>query len=232
MSGIPAVKLNAQLSDKMDLFVNNINKQKSLACDAKCMRNKELQKLYIKYSAAKQNIRTAPQQLRTAEKAYYLEDKGWSGYNNFITQKESENAEQNVSRLQGNLNTYYQNIERNINYYDSQQIYRRRMTTLLDDYDEKLKTTKQEVKRLDSKANVAKRLSKYYEKDLEWGAGALYYLKNIYWCLAIVILFYCSWGIYKKKYSSKVKKEIMVTISCLLFVPLLIQPFYRMVIKK
>ena len=232
MPGIPAVKLNEQLSNKMDFFIKNINEQKSLACDAKCMRNKELQKLYIKYSAAKQNIRTAPQQLRTAEKAYYLEDKGWSGYNNFITQKESENAEQNVSRLQGNLNTYYQNIERNINYYDSQQIYRRRMTTLLDDYDEKLKTTKQEVKRLDSKANVAKRLSKYYEKDLEWGAGALYYLKYIYWCLTIVILFYCSWGIYKKKYSSKVKKEIMVTISCLLFVPLLIQPFYRMVIKK
>lgn len=232
MSGIPAVKINSQLSNKMDMFINNINEQKALACDAKCMRNKELQKLFIKYSTAKQNVRTAPEQLRKAEKAYYLEDKGWSGYNNFITNQEQENAHQSVSKLQGNLNTYYQNIQRNIDYYDSQQIYRKRMTTLLNDYDEKLKTTKKEVKRLDSKANVAKRLSKYYEKDLEWGTGALYYIRNIYWILTVVILFYCAWGIYKKKYSDLVKKNMMMTLGCLLFIPLLIQPFYRMVIKK
>ena len=228
----PPELFNTDMTDQINSLINNMNSQKNAICDAQCMRNKELQKLFNNYTDAKNNLTNGTQNLDEAEKKYYLADKGSIWYSNHKHSQAESTAEKEISKISANLDTYYTDISRNINYYASQLIYRNRMGTLLDDFDDKLKTTTEKVYNLSSKNNIAKRLSKYYEKDLEWGQGAFYYIKLVYWALFFVIIFYSSWGIYKKKYNMHQNQRIIITILCFLFIPLVIQSFFRMILQK
>jgi hypothetical protein len=228
---IPPVTLNADLSDKINGLIDTMNQQKNAICDAKCMRNKELQKLYVDYTSAKQNFNNGEKNVETAEKKYYLEDKGSIWYSNFKRTNAEKLANDAVLKIQTKFDSYYNDIKRNIDYYTSQLTYRKRMGQLLNNYTDKLETIETEEKQLDSNTNISKRLSKYYEKDLEWGMDAFYYIRYLYWILAIIIVFYVSWGFYKKKYPDNQKQGLIITLLCYIFVPLILRPFYRMVIQ-
>ena len=226
----PPVVLNAELSDKINGLIDTMNQQKNAICDAKCMRNKELQKLYNNYTSAKQNFRNGEKNIEDAEEKYYLADKGSFWYSNFKLKNAEKLAANDINKIENDFTTLKKNIQRNIDYYSSQLIYKSRMGQLLDNYDNKLKTTKTNVDKLDSSKNISKRLIRYYEKDLEIGKNAFYYVHLIYWTLVISIILYISWGVYKKKYLNKEIKSFSITIMCFLFIPLLLQSFYRWVL--
>ena len=211
----PPELFNADMTDQINSLINNMNSQKNAICDAQCMRNKELQKLFNNYTDAKNNLTYYV--IDEAEKKYYGLGASYN-FGDFKTNLNYTNYDIEISKISANLDTYYTDISRNINYYASQLIYRNRMGTLLDDFDDKLNTTTEKVDNLSSKNNIAKRLSKYYEKDLEWGQGAFYYIKLVYWALFFVIIFYSSWGIYKKKYNMHQNQRIIITILCFLFI--------------
>lgn len=228
----PPVVLNADLSDKINGLINDMNTQKNAICDAKCMRNKELQKLYNNFVDAKNNLANGTSNVEEAEKKYYLSDKGSAWYSKFKRNEAEKLTADDISKIKANLDTYYADISRNIDYYESQLIYRKRMETLVDDYNDKIETTTNQVNNLNSKNNIAKRLSKYYERDLEWGQGAFHYIKMLYWTLAIVIILYTGWKFYNHKYNMHQNQRIIVTISCFLFIPLILQSFFRMILQK
>ena len=143
---MPPVTLNADLSDKINGLIDTMNQQKNAICDAKCMRNKELQKLYIDYTSAKQNFSNGEQNIEMAEKKYYLEDKGSIWYSNFKRTNAEKLANEDVLKIQTQFDSYYKNIKRIIAYYTSQLTYRKRMGQLLNNYTDKLETIQNEEK--------------------------------------------------------------------------------------
>ena len=219
------IPLNADLSNKINGLIDTMNQQKNAICDAKCMRNKELQKLFLNYTSAKKDFRNGEKNIETAEEKYYLADKGSYWYSNFKRTNAEKASNEDILKIQTNLDSQYKDMRRTIGYYESQLIYRKRMEQLLNNYNDKLETAQSEVKQLDSDTNISKRLSRYYEKDMEWSSSAFYYIHNLYWILAIIIIVFVLWGFYKKKFTSS-SQIPMITVFCFVFIPLVLKPFF------
>ena len=66
-------------------------------------------------------------------------------------------------------------INKDIDYYGSQLIYRNRLGDMVNTQNSELQNAIKEEKDLDSKRNVANRLATYYANDVEWVNSVFYY---------------------------------------------------------
>ena len=92
--------------------INQVNQliqlaNQSITCGPSCQQQKNVDDLQQKYLSAQANVATAPQQLETAEKNYFLESKGAAYYNDFL-----KNKLQGKADILGN--TLNSNFQKNI----------------------------------------------------------------------------------------------------------------------
>jgi hypothetical protein len=94
--------------DAIKMFNRVINStSKTLSCGpgSQCEQNNNINNLEQKYIAAQNNLKTAPEQLFESERNYYLYSKGQSGYNQYINDKYTKEANSVVETLLSNFNS-------------------------------------------------------------------------------------------------------------------------------
>ena len=89
----PALSIEAQAAAstaqiKALLAQSNAN----LMCGPACQAQKSLTELESKYVTAQNNLRTAPEQLKTAKKNYYIAKDGTAGHNQMVLDTVTRNA--------------------------------------------------------------------------------------------------------------------------------------------
>tara|TARA_Y100000389_G_scaffold193351_1_gene222025 strand:- start:18 stop:848 length:831 start_codon:yes stop_codon:yes gene_type:complete len=71
--------------NKMNGIVKNLNSM--ITCDTDCQKRKKTDELRIKWIAAKKNLATAPSNVESTEKSYYVFDKGEVGYKKMLVDR-------------------------------------------------------------------------------------------------------------------------------------------------
>jgi predicted RND superfamily exporter protein len=229
---IPPVVLDGAQMEKINQLINTFNQQQGVMCDIECQENRYIKELYREYVGAKNNLRDAPTAVNNAEKNYYIAERGERWYSNYKMSEAGKKSKEDITKINDNLDNIYDSIRKNIDYYGSQLIYRKRIGDLLNDYNTKLQETQEEVKNLDSKRNVSNRLSTYYENDIQWVNSAFYYIHIVYWILAVIITILVAWRIYKKIYRGIAMKIPLLSVLLLLFMPLVLTPIMRFSIRR
>lgn len=100
MSGTPDItdELNKTLA-QINTYIQNSAEE--LSCGPDCQALEATQTLKEKYEKAKSNVESAPGKLQTAEKNYYTNIMGMSGYNDYIKDKLTDQA----NNIETNINT-------------------------------------------------------------------------------------------------------------------------------
>ena len=230
----PPVVVDGAQMEKINNYIDTFTTHLSTLCDAECRNNQYIKALYEEYMAAKNNLRDAPSEVQETEKNYYIAEKGSSWYSNFNMSKASEQSDIDIQKINKNLENIYNSIKRDIDYYGSQLTYRRRLGTMLNTQNSNLQNIITEEKNLDSKRNVANRLSTYYANDIEWVNSVFYYtnLRLFYWILVIFIAIRVCWKIYKRVYVGWQMKIPLLVVVSLFIMPSLITPLVRFSIRR
>ncbi len=230
----PPVVIDGAQLDKINNYIDTFNEHLSTLCDAECRQNQYIKALYEEYTAAKNNLRAAPEEVQEAERNYYIAERGTTWYSNFKMSKATEQSDAIIAKIQSNLENIYNSINKDIDYYGSQLIYRSRLGDMMNTQNSKLQNALKEEKDLDSKRNVANRLSTYYANDVEWVNSVFYYtnLRLFYWLLVIFITFRVLWKIYKRVYVGWGMKKPLLVVAGLLFMPSLLTPLVRFWIRR
>ena len=100
MSGTPDIKEDELEKTLAQINTYILNSAVELRCGPDCQKSAEREKLRNTYEAAKTNVESAPGDLQSVEKKYYEYILGLEGYDDYIT---------------NNLTTQANNIETNIN---------------------------------------------------------------------------------------------------------------------
>lgn len=84
--------------------INSTSQQLLCGPGSQCAKDKESSNLEKKYRDSQNNMNTASQQLFDSEKNYYLYSKGQAGYNQFLNEKYTSEANKVVKDLTNNFN--------------------------------------------------------------------------------------------------------------------------------
>lgn len=230
----PPVVIDGAQMDKINNYIDTFNAHLSTLCDAECRQNQYIKELYEEYMAAKNNLSAAPVEVQEAEKNYYIAERGAAWYSNFEMSKATEQSDADMVKIKSNLENIYDSINKDIDYYGSQLIYRNRLGDMVNTQNSELQNAIKEEKDLDSKRNVANRLATYYANDVEWVNSVFYYtnLRLFYWILVIFITIRVCWKIYKRVYVGWQMKNPLLVVALLLFMPLLLTPLVRFSIRR
>ncbi len=230
----PPVVIDGAQMEKINNYIDTFNAHLSTLCDAECRNNRYIKDLYEEYMAAKNNLRAAPDEVQEAEKNYYIAERGTTWYSNFKMSKATEHSYDDIAKIKSNLENIYDSINKDIDYYGSQLIYRNRLGDMINTENVELQQANKEVKDLDSKRNVANRLTTYYANDIEWVNSVFYYtnLRLFYWILVIFITIRVCWKIYKRVYVGVQIKEPMIVVALLILMPSFITPLVRFSIRR
>jgi hypothetical protein len=229
---MPPINIDAGQLNNINSLINQFNSEKNIGCDAECQQNQDVHALYQAYVNAQNTLREAPQNVERTEKEYYVADKGAAWFSNFQVNNAQKSASSQIAKIETSLTKVFKDIKQNIGYYNSQLLYKKRINQLLADYNQKLIKTEKKIRKLDSKKNVANRLTTYHERDMEWSDTAYWYMRRIYWSLAAIITLIVFWRIYKKKYVGEQMKAPLITVAILLLLPVSIMPLILTVVKK
>lgn len=196
----------------------------ALMCGPSCQREKQLSDLEEKYVGAKNNVRSAPTQLETAKKNYYLALEGQSGYNKMVLDTATKDAKKEINVLQTKFNETYKNVESLIVTHDSLTTNLNYMNALSQEYAvENIKMAKVLKKiRGDIITNDRKT---YYEQQnvdhLEWWYNwfkILYIIFLIFLIIAVLL-----------KVQGWIKKIFIILIFVLY--PVFITPLVKYILK-
>jgi hypothetical protein len=231
---LPPVVIDGAQMEKINNLIDTFNQQHGSICDAECRNNRYLKDLYEEYMAAENNLRAAPSEVETAEENYYVAEKGTTWYSNFKMNKATKQSDDNISKIDNNLENIYNSIKKDIDYYGSQVIYRKRLGDMINTQTTDLQKAKKNIKDLDAKRNIANRLSVYYANDIKWVNSVFYTtsLRLFYWILAIFITIRVLWLIYKRVYVGYQMRTPLKVVAALLFIPSLLTTLVRFSIRR
>ena len=117
------------LQEKIDSLVKQANE--SLNCGSDCMKERREKELQKKYLAAKDTVEDAPSNFKEAEESYFKFVNGKVWYHNFLQQKNSEIARIDAHKLNQQFIKKHEDLKKDIQYYESQNVYMKNMDTLL-----------------------------------------------------------------------------------------------------
>ena len=231
---LPPVVIDGAQMEKINNLINTFNKQQGSMCDAECRNNRYLKDLYDEYMASKNNLRDAPGEVKTAEENYYVAEKGATWYSNFKMNKATKQSDADMAKINHNLENIYNSIKKDIDYYGSQVIYRKRLGDMINSQSGDLQKAEKDIKDLDARRNVANRLSTYYANDIKW-VNSIFYITNLrlfYWILVVFITIRVLWRIYKRVYVGTQMKTPLMVVAALLFTPPLLTTLVRFSIRR
>lgn len=159
-----------------------------LICGPTCQAQKTLGQLESTYVNAQTNIKTAPQQLKTAKQNYYIAKDGIAGHNKMVLETVTRNATKVVNSLQTKFNTNVTNVTELIDTYGSLLTNYNYMNDLAIEYAaENIKMAKS-LKKIRGDIITSDRKTYYEQQHLDKLASWYYYFKISYIVLVIIFI--------------------------------------------
>jgi len=185
----PALSIEAQAAAstaqiKALLAQSNAN----LMCGPACQAQKSLSDLESTYVNAQNNLRTAPEQLKTAKKNYYIAKDGIAGHNQMVLDTVTRNATKVVNSLQEKFDKEVAIVTELIDTYGSLLTNYHYMNDLSIEYaGENIKMAKS-LKKIRGDIITNDRKTYYEQQHIDKLSSWYYYFKIGYIILAIIFI--------------------------------------------
>lgn len=111
--------------------------------------------------------------------------KGSAYYNNIQNNKALNKANSVIDNLVKQFSVDMSNIGRNLGMLNSQVIYKKRLSDLVNYYKTNIESDKTNIQRLRSRNAIANRMSTFYNDNSEWSEGIRKYVIYLYWPILI-----------------------------------------------
>jgi hypothetical protein len=155
----------------------------SLSCGPTCQREKTSEELKQKYLNAQTNLQTAPIQLETTKKNYYVFTEGEPRYNDMLEKELKQKAEMMGKMLANNFHEEISNAKLMNSYYNTELTNSAYTKELYSVYLEKNKITQMKIKSHHSDVLTNDR-KKYYEtealEDLKYWHTFFWYIYYLF----------------------------------------------------
>ena len=159
-----------------------------LMCGPACQAQKSLTQLENTYVNAQTNLETAPEQLKTAKKNYYIAKDGTAAYNQMVLDTVTRNAAKVVNSLQENFDKEVEIVTELIDTYGSLLTNYNYMNDLSIEYAaENIKMAKS-LKKIRGDIITNDRKTYYEQQHIDKLASWYYYLKISYIVLAAIFI--------------------------------------------
>ena len=120
-AGLPENRINSLIAMAKD----------KLMCDSECQQKRTADNYKRVWDLAKKNYEHAPEDIRQAEKNYYVFDKGYPAYKDMLYDRYSKNATEFKKSSNEKYKKVNEEILQLINTYDTSTTYLKRMNDLL-----------------------------------------------------------------------------------------------------
>lgn len=172
------------LTDQVNSLISQSNNH--LMCGPACQEQKKLSSLEQTYTNAQTNLKTAPDQLKTAKKDYYLALDGQAKYNQMVLDNATKDATTVVTALQQKFEDTVKTTTSNIDIYESLVTNHNYMNELSESYTEENHKMARILKKVRSDIITNDRKS-YYEQQYIDGLESWYYWYRIIYIILIII---------------------------------------------
>lgn len=157
-AGLPENKLNGLIAMATD----------KLMCDSDCQRKRSLENYKQKWELAKKNYEHAPEDIKQAEKNYYVFDKGYSAYKDMLYDRYAKNAEEFKKSSNEKYRKVNNEILQFIDTYDTSTTYLKRMNELLRIKLRENEDLKRDIDDYLAKTQTSGRKVIYEDREREW----------------------------------------------------------------
>lgn len=215
--------------NKQDLLLNQKNAQdqintlleqsvQALLCGPDCQKQKVSDELNQKYLNAQTTLKTAPLNLETTKKNYYVYTQGEPAYNNMLEEELKQKADTMAKLLSDSFNEELTSAVTMNKYYNTALINSNYTKDLLNEYDKKNKELKLELR--DRRGDILTNDRKtYYENDALDSLKLWYrFWWYVYYMLVLVFLL----SIFLVKSQMTNGKKLLFTV-LLIFYPYYIE---------
>jgi hypothetical protein len=199
--------------------------QESLLCGPTCQAEKNISGLEQTYVNAQNNLKTAPQQLATAKKNYYLASKGQMEYNKMVLNDATIFADEFVKVMQKKFDDIAIDKERQIDVNDSLEKNYQRMNDLYDQYSEENDKMERILKKVKDDIVTNDRKTYYEQQHIDSLENRYYWYRIIYIFLILIVI-----GILLFNYNGSWMKKLLILI-CFILYPIFIVPIVIYLIK-
>lgn len=187
-----------------------------LACGPTCQKLKVSDNLKQKYLNAQTNVLTAPEQLETAKRNYYIYTEGDTYYNNMLQQELTNTATEITNSLKNNFQQVVDYSETMNKYYNSALLNSLNSDDLLNEYTDKNYNLSKELINLRGDILTNDRKTIYEEEAItnikSWHTLFWY----IYYIFVLVYLFACIF----------VSSSISILMRIIILILLVFYPYY------
>jgi hypothetical protein len=193
------MQISTDNKNKEDLLLNQRNAQEqintlleqsaeALLCGPDCQKQKVTDELHQKYLNAQTNLETAPINLETTKRNYYVYTEGEPAYNNMLETELKQKAETMAKLLSDSFNDELTSAVTMNKYYNTALINSNYTKDLLNEYEEKNKEFK--LKLRDRRGDILTNDRKtYYENDALASLKLWYrFWWYVYYMLVLVFL--------------------------------------------
>ena len=197
----------------------------SIVCDDECQKRKQIDALKLKYDAAKQNVKDAPFELKTAEKNYYEYAEGDEEYRKMLLERYTKTAKEMKKKslikhdeIMKDINILYKDLE-------TTRIYEKRMIELLKIKTQEYDQLKQAVDQDLASTETNDRKVEYEDHEYQ-GLHSVRKWTTVFYYFLIPCYLYFSDFFAVARYKSVIT-WILLVIYCLF--PLLINPLSKFI---
>ncbi len=203
---------------------NNLNNRGFLSQEQ--MKKRRIDKLRTDMINAQNKLQNSPEELKRAERAFYLETEGSTYYSNMQRDKFKKEAQGQVDTWNKELvNGMISTISNSIPYYKSQQTYSKNVDDVYKNYDSKLSDLKQKIYDTEQTKNINQRMGEFYYNNTEEVDWWTYYLKLLYYALFIIsVLIF----LFKSQFK---KIKIYIFYLTILLMPYLLNKYYAFIMR-
>jgi hypothetical protein len=191
--------------------------QKMVSCDGPCLKNKEAEKLKQKMEDAKTNIITAPNQLQTAVKNYFVFTGGEAKYNEIREEQLKARADQIINRYKEKYNEITQKIKTQIETYEGIFINFKNVNDLYLKYKQENAELMKNIKNTTN--DILTNQRKTYYQDEQSNVLKYYYYYILFVIYGVCVFCYAIFSfLYPSKIDWKIRFAIFIALNLLPFI--------------
>lgn len=209
--------------------ITDINKllqqaSKSIMCGPECQKNEKMEKLYKAYLDSKTNLISAPQQVETSAKKYYMYAEGSKGYNNYLNKSLDEKAETLANVIEDTFNNSLNNANSTLELFNGIVVNYNSVVELYEKYSNENTILERKYKNEKNDVLTNDRKTYYTNQGIDNLNNYYKYLLLFYIC---IVLIYIISLFFIKNNISLIKKSFIII--CLILYPFIIIPLYKFV---
>ena len=211
--------------DKFHDSIKSMNE--ALLCGPICRKEREITRLKGVYDRSQINITTAPEELRLAEKNYYVFAKGENYYGNMVKTRYDKEAEDMRKSSTKKHEEYLKELSTLINDYEAETIYSNKMHDLLKIYLTENEQLKKKIESLIAIIETSDRKTYYEDEQISTLNSVYKFFFVLYWILFVV---YCAIVLILKKQFKNWKEWAIILVLGL--IPNIFIPSILYIVRK